>query len=178
MKSNEIWKDIPNYEGLYQVSNYCRIKSLERFKQNHSKMQKVESKILKPYLNNNGYYYVSLTKNGKTKILYIHRLIATAFIPNPNNYPCINHIDGNKLNNNISNLEWCSYKHNNEEAYRIGLKRTIPTNQYDLNGTFIKTWKSREEIKRELGLNPADIWRVCKGIRKTCGGYIWRYASE
>lgn len=171
----EIWKDIPNYEGLYQASNLGNIKSLERY--NYKGHHNLE-KILKPTLCKNGYLYVNLCKSKKTKIIQVHKLIAITFLKNPNNYLCINHIDGNKTNNLVYNLEYCTYSHNEKEAYRLGLKKTIPTNQYYLDGTFIKTWKSREEIKKELGLNPSDIWRVCKGQRKTCGGYIWKYADE
>lgn len=171
----EIWKDIPEYEGLYQVSNLGRIKSLERFiyKGHHN-----TEKILKQTKCKNGYYYVSLCKDKKVKIIQVHRLVAITFLNNPDNLQIINHIDGNKENNNINNLEWCSYSHNEKEAYKIGLKKTIRTNQYDLNNNYIKTFSSRAEASKKTGVAESDIWRVCKGIRKQAGGYIWRYVDE
>ena len=123
----EIWKDIENYEGLYQVSNYGNIRSLNAIInckgakgiENHIR----KGRILKPSINTKGYYYVNLSKNGKVKNLRVHRLVANAFLKNEYNLPIINHIDGNKLNNNILNLEFCNYSHNLKEAYRIGLRK-------------------------------------------------------
>ena len=112
----EIWKDIKGYEGLYQISNTGKIKSLERYKDNHSKKQLVKEKIRKQIISKTGYYTCMLTKNGNLKLFKVHRIVAEAFIPNPNNYPIINHIDGNKLNNNVSNLEWCTRSENQKHA--------------------------------------------------------------
>lgn len=116
---NEIWKDVPNYEGLYQVSNYGRLKSLEKsvkFYSGYAK-KKCERKyperiICKNHIAN-GYLQLELYKNGKAKKIKMHRLVAETFIPNPNNYPCVNHKDENKLNNCVDNLEWCTYSYNN-----------------------------------------------------------------
>lgn len=189
--NNEIWKDIAGYEGLYQISNLGNVKSLARYKQNHNKLQKVEERILKPNITNKGYYYVMLNKNGKQKHKMIHILIAQAFIPNPNNYPIVNHKDGNKLNINIRNLEWSSYSHNNKEAYRLGLRIAPTTNklgydnwkskpiyQYDLDGNFIREWACSLEVKRQLNINPSNITSCCRGERNKAGGYIWKYKSE
>lgn len=107
----EIWKDIPNYENLYQISNRGRVKSLHNRHKN--------KKYLKPCPTSKGYMSVSLCKNHTQKSFHIHRLVAENFIPNPNNYPCINHIDENKENNDISNLEWCTYQYNNTYGHRI-----------------------------------------------------------
>lgn len=113
----EIWKDIENYEGLYQVSNYGRVKSLPRmYAQKHG----IIEKILK-LQDSNGYLKCQIYKNGKQKRYFLHRLMAIAFIPNPNFLPCINHIDGNKLNNKIENLEWCTRSQNVRHAYKLGL---------------------------------------------------------
>lgn len=122
----EIWKDIEEYEGLYQVSNLGNVKSLDTIinckgaKNIDTHIRK--GRLLKQNKTTTGYYYVNLSKNAKAKPLIVHRLVAKAFIPNINNYPIINHIDGNKLNNNVENLEWCDYSHNIKEAYRIGLR--------------------------------------------------------
>lgn len=100
----EIWKDIKGYEGLYQISNLGNVKSLRK---------NVILKCSKCSREGN-YYKAGLYKNGKTKTILVHKLVANAFIPNPNNLPCINHKDENKLNNKADNLEWCTYKQNND----------------------------------------------------------------
>lgn len=115
--NKEIWKDIDGYEGLYQVSNLGNVKSLTN-RSNHK-----EEKILK--LNTNGkYYLVNICKNTKKKTLLIHRLVAKAFIDNPNNLPQINHINGNKLDNRVENLEWCTCRENIIHSIKTGLRVT------------------------------------------------------
>lgn len=184
----EIWKDIEGYEGLYQISNTGKIKSLKRYKNNHNKKQLVKEKIRKQIISKTGYYTCMLYKNGNKKLLKVHRLIAQAFIPNPNNYPIINHINGNKLDNNILNLEWCDYSHNNKEAHRLdliknntkGLKKYTNSlkkrvNQYDLEENYIKTWNCISDIQKELGYTTTNICACCKNIRKTAYGFIWKY---
>lgn len=111
----EIWKDIPGFEDKFQASNYCRVRSKSRFIRNN---YFYKGKILNPTVNAQGYLWFSI---GSSKHLRVHRAIALAFIPNPNNYPFVNHIDGNKLNNEISNLEWCTNQMNCEHAYAVGL---------------------------------------------------------
>lgn len=123
----EVWKDVKDYEGLYQVSSLGNVKSLKRFKNNHSFKQLIEEKIMKPSLGK--YKKVNLCKNRKYKTYYVHRLVAETFIDNPNNEPCINHKDGNKYNNNVSNLEFCSMSYNTKHAYDLGLK--IASNGYN-----------------------------------------------
>lgn len=102
----EIWKDIKGYEGLYQISNFGRVKSLKRMMKN----RKCEEIIKKPSITNKRYYKLPLCKYGKNKYFFIHRLVAQAFIPNFENKPTVDHIDRNKLNNNVSNLRWATYK--------------------------------------------------------------------
>lgn len=104
----EIWKDIKGYEGRYQISNEGRVKSLIGSKE----------KILKPGLNFHGYEKVTLSKGNKVKAHLVHRLVAQAFIPNPNDYPCINHKDEMKFDNSVDNLEWCTYDYNNNYGSR------------------------------------------------------------
>jgi hypothetical protein len=109
----EIWKDIKNYEELYQISNFGRIK---RLKNNRT----MKEKILKPYINN-GYYKLLLYKKGISKRYSVSRLVSMNFIPNPKNKPQVNHIDGNKLNNKVDNLEWCTISENQKHAFKLGL---------------------------------------------------------
>ena len=170
MKEN--WRDIKGYEGLYKVSNLGRIKSIRN------------NIYLKPNLQSNGYLRISLSKNGKVQYKNIHRLVAEAFIKNDNEYPIINHIDGNKLNNNVDNLEWCSYQHNNKEAIRLKLNvakkgkdnhRSKVITQYDKNGNFIKQWDYMSMITKELGYDYTSISKCCSGKQKTSYGYIWKY---
>jgi hypothetical protein len=114
----EKWKDIKGYEGYYQVSNLGNVKSLDRVVWNGKVFHKRIGKILKP--KGDRYYELCLTKQGKLKKVYIHRLVAQAFIPNPNNKAEVNHMDGNKVNNHISNLEWCTSKENKKHAWENG----------------------------------------------------------
>ena len=113
--SKEIWKDIQGYEGIYQVSSHGRVRSLDRIvvRPNGNGDYFAKGKIIYVVLTKWGYNEVHLHKDNKTKIYKVHRLVAQTFIENPNNLPCVNHIDENKTNNNVNNLEWCTYKYNN-----------------------------------------------------------------
>lgn len=167
--------------GLYQVSNLGNIKSL-----NYNKTKK--EKNLKSAKNRCGYYQIYL----KSKYHAVHRLVAQAFIPNPNNLPQVNHIDGNKTNNNVKNLEWCSASYNLKEAYRLGLKKAQKPNlgktgnlngkskqvfQYDKLGNFICSYNSTLEANRQTSILSSCINACCTGKQKTAGGFIWKYAN-
>lgn len=121
----EVWKDIVGYEGLYQVSNLGRVKSLKRNKANN--YGKVPERVLKQQINkkSGGYSQASLCKEGKYKVFFIHRLVARAFIHNPDNKPVVNHKDGNKHNNCVGNLEWCTQKENVLHSFVTGLNVPI-----------------------------------------------------
>lgn len=188
--NKEIWKDIDGYEGLYQISNLGNVKSLTN-RSNHK-----EERILK--LNTNSkYYLVNLCKNTKRKTLLIHRLVAKAFIDNPNNLPQINHINGNKLDNRAVNLEWCTCRANIIHSIKNGLKvtkkgkenpmygrknenanRSVKVSKYDMNDNYIETYSSIREAGIKNNISEFTISNVCNGRGKSAGGYKWRYADE
>lgn len=176
----EIWKDIKGYEGLYKISNYGRIINKN-------------NKVKNIGVYKNGYLYLDLYKNNKRQKKLVHRLVAEIFLENKNNLPEVNHIDGNKQNNRVDNLEWCTCSYNLKEAYRLKLRKVSKTmlgkkgilcpnskkiKQYDLNGNFIKLWYSTMDIERELKIRHDRISCCCKHKRyKTAGGYKWEYAE-
>ena len=174
----EIWKDIPKFEGLYQASNFGRIKSLAN-KSNHK-----EEKILKQRVDHKGYLQLTLYKNNKKINKKVHRLIAQTFISNYNNLPQINHIDGNKTNNNIDNLEWCNNSYNQLHANRMGLNKNRikrvkevcnkPIIQL-LNGVEINRYKSLREASDKTGCSYKGISLCATGKTKSSGGYVWKY---
>ena len=118
----EIWEEIKGYEGKYRVSNLGNVKSLWMWTGDKYIRR---DKLLRGVLNKNGYLYVSLSKNGQVKRFKVNRLVAEAFIDNPYNLPITNHKDGNKTNNCVNNLEWCTYSENLSHAYKIGLRKSI-----------------------------------------------------
>ena len=174
----EEWKDIKGYESLYQISNLGRIKGLNRYVKNNHSVRYIKERILKPNKNKDGYYTISFWTKGKMKQHYIHRLVAQAFLDNPNNYPIVNHKDENPNNNNSLNLEWCNYKYNNDYGTRK-IKSMInqgkKVNQFDLQGNFIKQWNSTREIERTLKISHSVISKCCREKQKTSHGYIWKY---
>lgn len=154
--------------GLYQVSNLGKVKSLKYNK----------TKILKIGYTKRGYGSINLCKNGKISHRTIHRLVAETFISNPNQYPCVNHKDENPRNNNVENLEWCTIQYNNH--YGTNVKRRsennkIHINQYDKSNNFIKTWGSAIDIQNQIGINQGSIIACCRNKLKTAGGYVWKY---
>lgn len=173
MIKEEIWRDIEGYEGLYQVSDKGRVRSLKYGKEH----------ILKPERTHNGYLRVNLCKNEKQKHFLVHRLVALTFITNPNNLPDVNHKDENKENNRVENLEWCDCKYNinyGTRTQRIAEKNTNgklskPVLQYTLDGKFVKKWKSVIDVQRNLGYSCGNISSCCLGKRKSANGFIWKY---
>lgn len=160
--------------GLYQVSNLGRVKSLCRtveHKGNYRGYTEVPERILKPNKENTGYFCITLYKNKKKKNFKIHRLVAEAFLHNPDNLPQINHKNENKSDNSVSNIEWC------DASYNTRYSNARPVLQFDLNGKFIKEWKAVRDIVKELGCNMECITGSCKGKYKQSYGYIWRYKN-
>jgi len=122
MSDKEIWKDIDGYEGYYQVSNMGRVRSVDRVvEHNKGGYCQLKGRLLKLYTTKKGYDRVNLNKNGKIKFFLVHRLVTQAFIPNPESKPQVNHIDGVKTNNNVSNLEWCTPSENIKHSFESGL---------------------------------------------------------
>lgn len=175
----EIWKDIKGYEGLYQVSNKGRVKSL---KYNKTKKEKV----LKSSTNNAGYLSVELWKYGERKKCYIHRLVATAFIDNQENNLEINHKDENPENNSIENLEWCNRKYNNNYGthnQKVSEALRVPIDMLTREGELIKQFACGKEAVnwlKENGFptaNKSNISYCCNGKIKTAYGYKWLYKT-
>lgn len=173
----ETWKDVKGYEGQYQVSNLGHVRSL--------KFGKV--RFLKPRRRKDGYLTVNLCRNSKERNVRIHRLVAEAFIPNPSNFPVINHKDENRTNNVVDNLEWCTQKYN--VNYGTGQTRRATklkgrfvngplakaVLQYDKSGHLVREWPSTIEVQRQTGYAQSHISKCCLGKCKTAYGYFWKY---
>ena len=180
---NEIWKPIKGFENIYEVSNLGRVESLARSikamygKATHYSEQKVKERILKPSFSTYGYAYVTLSKNGKSKTTLVHRLVAEAFLDNPDNLPCVNHKDENPRNDTVENLEWCTYTYNN--TYKNIHLRRKKTNrriiQYDLDMHELKRWDSIIEAAKFYNIETTNISSCCTGKRNHCAGFKWRY---
>ena len=166
----EIWKDIKGYEGLYMISNLGRIRNYKKL-------------ILKPQRSGKSpYFMVVLYKNHIPRRYTIHRLVATHFIPNPDNLPIINHKDEDKLNNNAENLEWCTYKYNLE--YGKAKEKMINTNRKHSNNKSVLCietgiiYESTREAERQTGIYHSEITKVCKGTRKSVHNLHWKYINK
>lgn len=165
----EAWLNIPGYEGLYEASTHGRIRSTKRNTTN--------GKILTLVERPDKYLVTNLSKEGKEKTARVARLICETFIPNPNAYPCVNHKDENRKNNNVGNLEWCSYEYNNNyglHKQRATESRSKKVVQYDINGGFISEYPSINEASRKTGIALSCIGRCCSGEFKQTHGYIFK----
>lgn len=198
---NEIWKDIDGYEGLYEISNLGRVKSLPR----NGTIK--DAKILKYSVNKYGYYTVYLNKNGIQKTFTLHRLVAIAFINNHDNKKCIDHINTIKTDNSVENLRWVTVKENNNNPLtlikHIGKKHSSITKnkikekaigknnsnstkikQFDLNYNFIKLWDCMKDVEMALGIKHNSIGACCRGNlennkkKRFAKGFIWEYADK
>lgn len=172
----EEWRDIKGYEGLYKISNTGKVFSC------------ISNRLMKPVFSGSGYKQVGLSKDMKVTGKMVHRLVAEAFIPNPENKRTVNHIDGNKLNNDVSNLEWNTYSENLKHAYKHGLnywckgkgkpfRKVCMIDEY--TGEILKTYDSIGEAYKDHNLfSQTAIIDVCVGKNSTSGGYVWRYAED
>lgn len=181
--TNELWKPVVGFEGLYEVSNLGRVKTLAKKHNNYT------DKLLKPIKNPFGYVYVMLSGR---KHIFVHRLVAQAFILNKLNKPFVNHKNGDKEDNRHCNLEWCTRSENQLHGYRTGLlkvnktmlgKRGVlcchskPIEQYTIDGVFIKKWSSQKEAARELKLSQGNINSTITGRYKHTGGFVFKFPS-
>ena len=180
------WRPVVGYEDVYKISENGEVVRVET------------GKTLKPSLAKNGYYVVALWHKNRGKSHHIHQLVAEAFLPNPNGFKTINHKDGNKLNNDISNLEWCSYSENNKHAYDKGLKvpsrkvvesarrraikrnetdhpRLKPIDAFDLFGNLIASFGSTKEAAKELNIHRSTISKSLKGEVNSPKKYVFKY---
>lgn len=189
MPMEEIWKHVVGYEG-YEVSNLGRVRSLPKITRSVVPDRYNSTRILKQSPDGKGYMMVWLYKGKKRKTMKVHRLVANAFIPNPECKPQIDHINAVKTDNRVCNLRWCTEKENsnnpitvkrNGEAHfgiKSGCNREVL--QYTMNGDFVRMLESINDIERELGISHAHIVGCCKGYKykKSAGGFIWKYANN
>lgn len=177
---DEVWKDVKGYECLYQVSDKGRIRSLDRIViSGYGKPHRLKGKILKAQTHHCGYLEITLHKDGKRNTHKVHRLVAEAFLPNPDNLPCINHKDEIPYHNNVDNLEYCTQKYNinyGTRTQRMAEKCSKKVYQYTLTGELVKVWNSTAECGRN-GYAANNISNCCrrKYCYKTHKGFRWSY---
>lgn len=161
-------REIEGFNGNYLIDEQGNIFS------------KFSNKFLKQRENKRGYKIVDLYIKGERQQLLVHRLVAQTFLNNQNNYPCVNHKDEDIKNNNVENLEWCSFKYNldySKVGIKAGIANSIPVVQLDKNMNILKKFNSAMEAQRETGISNSNINECCKNKRKTAGGFLWQYAQ-
>lgn len=179
----EIWKDIEGYEGFYQISSTSKVRSLDRF---DSIGRFIKGRILSPKLDKDGYYYVSLSKNGVGKNFKLHRLVAAHFLPNIENKPYIDHINCIRTDNRVENLRWATQKENvnnplskikynppHKNGYENSNAKQIL--QFSKEGILIKKWGCMKDAADSLNINYINISKCCRGIQKQTNGSRWEY---
>ena len=203
IENTEIWKPVVGYEELYEVSNFGRVRSLDRIDSNNHPLKGV---ILKPYISNSGYLLVGLYKQQKRDRKLLHRLVAEAFIPNPENKPEIDHINTIKTDNTVflnedgsvnydkTNLRWTTRKENinnplTKTKMQINARKpskgkygkehpaSKPIIQYDKDSNFIKEWNCITDVERKMGYSVSNISSCLRGKSNTACGYIWKYKN-
>lgn len=182
----EKWRAVIGYEGLYEVSNLGNIRSVDKVSRmpcNGERATKVvKGKLLKPYESGNGYFKIALVKDGKSRKHFVHRIVADAFLQNPGNCSVVNHIDFNRRNNKVDNLEWCSQRENLlHGTLRLveGLDyKDLRIGRFDKDGNLVDVWSSLSKIEETLGICKTDVLACCRGRLKSSYGYIWRYVNS
>lgn len=174
--SVELWKRHPDI-GIIEVSNFGRVRTLDRIVPRGKYTQFIKGLILKQYDNGNGYLHVVLSMNGKTITKKVHRLVAETFIPNPDNLPEVNHKDCNRANNSVENLEFCTRSYNRQYREKYGVSQTEalgnPVFAINLETLEVSHFRSQSEASRELGVFKQNVNNVIKGIIKQTGGYLF-----
>lgn len=163
-----VWKDVPGYEGKYLVSNDGQVYS------------RVTSRMLCPSICR-GYAVVSLYRGREVKNCKVHRLVALAFLPNPDGKQTVNHIDENKLNNCATNLEWATIAEQNRHGTRVvraARAKSREIEQYSPSGELIRAWPSMAAVERVLGIRRGNIWACCEGRIASAGGFIWKRSQS
>lgn len=176
----EEWRDMSGFEGLYLISNLGRVKSVKRFKRNNGGIQLVNERLRILTPDKDGYLRVCLSKDGRHYLKGVHRLVAEAFIPNPDNLPVVNHKNEDKQDNRVENLEWCTVQYNTRYGNgikKMAIKQGRPVLQIS-NDKVIKEYYSTGEASRQTGISQGSIYNVCKGKGKHAGGYEWRFKDE
>ena len=185
---SEVWKPVKGFEGKYEVSNTGKVRSIDRFDANNRFRKGIE---LKQLIESQGYYRVTLWHNKCSKEdIRVHYLVACHFIDNPENKKTVNHKDGNKLNNNLNNLEWNTYSENHLHAYKNGLKKPAFLNKFgaehhrskkvlqsNADGYIINIFDSQLEASRKTGISNKNISSCCNNKRYSAGGFIWRFTK-
>lgn len=179
--SKERWRWVDGYEGLYMVSDRGRVMSVPKTAEKSNGVSvSYSGQVLEQAFDLKGYPHVALSRNGSLKTYAVHRLVAKAFVANPANHSCVNHIDENKSNNIATNLEWCSVEYNNRygsRGERISRSTGKPV-QMIQSGLVVKEFASTKDAERTIGVCSSHVSECCNGIRKTASGYVWRYKEE
>lgn len=200
MMQKLVWKDIKGYEGIYQISNTGIVKSVERKQKRENTTVTYQEKIRSVYINSMGYPCVTLCKNMKSKAYTIHRLLAEAFIPNPDNKPCVDHINTITTDNRLENLRWVTHKENTRNSITYKklkaqlknekfIKDSVITRkkrygkildiyQFCKDGTFVAKYDSACQAQKETGINYQTIIKTCRGEYRSAGGFYWSYNKE
>lgn len=191
----EVWKDVVGYEGLYQVSNLGRVKSVDRTILRSSTPQKVKGKIISQETQNTGYKIVNLWNKKNRKAFLVHRLVAEAFLNKQDGKDVIDHINGIRDDNRVVNLRWCTQKENSnypiarhkylsankkriENIRSFHKKNSLKVYQLSIDGIIIKKWDSVKQASDKLGILTSGIYAACVNVKNTAGGYKWKYVKD
>lgn len=183
-ENREAWEDIAGYEGIYQVSSLGKVRSLDRIETHKSRWGNSaafshKGRVLKQKTTNNGYKVVYLNKTGKTDYKLVHRLVATAFLQNDANLPCVNHKDCNTANNSVNNLEWCDYSYNSQYMFKNSRAKGAVKEARGVRNSIGECFDSINDAARHYGNKHlvSKISECCRGLRKTAYGLNWEYTQ-